>query len=72
MNEPESSLYFTNKHQQNPGDNIWYKKCPFGKNEVGKLLKTNPFAELVLQSYSIQTYLWLCSSRKRLLEREKS
>ena len=38
MNEPESSFYFTNKHQQNPGDNIWYKKSPLGKNEVGKLL----------------------------------
>ena len=38
MNEPESSLYFTNKHQLNPGDNIWYKKSPLGKNEVGKLL----------------------------------
>ena len=32
MNEPESSFYFTNKHQQNPGDNIWYKKFPSGKN----------------------------------------
>ena len=32
MNEPESSFYFTNKHQQNPGDNIWYKKSPLGKN----------------------------------------
>ena len=38
MNEPESSFHFTNKHQQNPGDNIWYKKSPLGKNEVGKLL----------------------------------
>ena len=38
MNEPESSLYFTNKHQQNPGDNIWYKRSPLGKNEVRKLL----------------------------------
>ena len=38
MNEPESSFYFTNKHQQNPGGNISYKKSPLGKNEVGKLL----------------------------------
>ena len=38
MNEPESSFYFTNKHQLNPGDNIWYKKSPLRKNEVGKLL----------------------------------
>ena len=38
MNEPGSSLYFANKHQENPGDNIWYKKSPLGKNEVGKLL----------------------------------
>ena len=38
MNEPESSFSFTIKHQQNPGDNIWYKKCPLGKNEVEKLL----------------------------------
>ena len=37
-----------------------------------KLLKTIPFAELVFQSYSIQTYLWLCSSGKWLPEREKS
>ena len=38
MNEPESSFYFTIKHLQNPGDNIWYKKSPLGKNEVGKPL----------------------------------
>ena len=38
MNEPESSSYFTNKYQQNPGDNISYKKSPVEKNEVGKLL----------------------------------
>ena len=38
MNELEFSLYFTNKHQQNPGYNIWFKKSPLGKNEVGKLL----------------------------------
>ena len=38
MNEPESSFYFTNKHLQNPGDNIWYKKSPLGKSEVRKLL----------------------------------
>ena len=24
MNKPEPTYYFTNKHQQNPGDNIWY------------------------------------------------
>ena len=38
MNKPESSFYFINKHQKNPGDNIWYKKAPLGKNEVGKPL----------------------------------
>ena len=38
MNEPESSFYFTNEHQQNPGDNIWYKKFLIEKNEVGKPL----------------------------------
>ena len=38
MNEPECSMYFTNKHQQNPDDNICYKKSPLGKSEVGKLL----------------------------------
>ena len=38
MNKPESSFYFTNKHQQNLGGNISYKKSPLGKNEVGKLL----------------------------------
>ena len=38
MNKPESSFYFTNKHHQNPGDIIWYKKSPLRKNEVGKLL----------------------------------
>ena len=26
MNEPEFLFYFTNKHQLNPGDKIWYKK----------------------------------------------
>ena len=38
ISEPESSFYFTNKHEQNPGDNIWYKKSPLGKSEVRKLL----------------------------------
>ena len=36
MSEPESSFYFTNKHQQNPGDNIRYEKSPLGENEVRK------------------------------------
>ena len=38
MNEPESSFYFTNKHQLNPGNNIWYKKSPLGKKKLGKAL----------------------------------
>ena len=38
MNEPESSFYFTNKHQLNPADNIWYKKSSLEKNEIGKPL----------------------------------
>ena len=38
MNEPESLFYFANKHQQYPGDNIWYKKSPVEKNEVMKVL----------------------------------
>ena len=37
-NESESAFYFAIKHQQNPGDNIWTKKSPLGKNEVGKPL----------------------------------
>ena len=40
-------------------------------NHFWKLLKTTSFAGLVLQSYSIQTYLWLCSSGKWLPERKK-
>ena len=44
MNEPESAFYFTLKNQKNPGDNIWYKKSPSGKNEVKKpVLKATPF-----------------------------
>ena len=38
LNEPESSFYFTNKNQLNPGDNFCYKKSPLGKNEVEKPL----------------------------------
>ena len=37
-----------------------------------KLLKTIPFAKLAFQSYTIQAYLWLCSSFKWLPERKKS
>ena len=45
--EPESAFYFAIKHEQNPGDNIWYKKSLFGKNEVGEpLLKA-------AQNYSV-------------------
>ena len=47
-NEPESAFYLGIKHQQNPGDNIWTKKSPLGKNEVGKpLLKA-------AQNYSVR------------------
>ena len=38
MNEAQSSFSFTINHQKNPDDNIWYKKSPLGKNEVGKPL----------------------------------
>ena len=38
MNEPETTFYFAIKHQKNPSDNIWTKKFPLRKNEVGKLL----------------------------------
>ena len=38
MNEPESAFFFAIKNQQNPGDNIWTKKLPLGKNKVGKPL----------------------------------
>ena len=76
MNETESSFYFTITHQQNPGYNNWYKKTPLEKNKsrihFWMLLETFPFTELVFQSYSIQTYLWLCSSAKWLPERETS
>ena len=34
MSEPESLFYFTNKYQENPGNNIWFKKSLLGKNEV--------------------------------------
>ena len=52
------------------------RSLPYGRMKsrsyFWKLLKTIPFAEFVFQSYSIQTYLWLCSSGKWLPEREKS
>lgn len=38
MNQPESPFYLAIKHQRNPNDNIWYKRSPLGKNEIGKLL----------------------------------
>ena len=47
-NESESAFYFAIKHQQNLGDNIWTKKSPLVKNEVGKpLLKA-------AQNYSVR------------------
>ena len=57
-------------------NDIWYKKSPLERVKWGrhfwKLVKTIPVAELVIQSYSIQTYLWLCSSGKWLPEHENS
>ena len=48
MNESESLFYSVIKHQQNPGDNIWHKNSPLGKNEKGKsLLKA-------AQNYSVR------------------
>ena len=41
-------------------------------SNYSKLFKTVSFSKFVFQSYSIQTYLWLCSSAKWLPEREKS
>ncbi|KAK3742851.1 hypothetical protein QZH41_004527 [Actinostola sp. cb2023] len=38
MNQPESPFYLAIHHQRKPEDIIWYKKCPLGKNEIGKLL----------------------------------
>ncbi|KAK3703834.1 hypothetical protein QZH41_012445 [Actinostola sp. cb2023] len=38
MNQPESLFYLAIHHQRKPEDIIWYKKCPLGKNEIGKLL----------------------------------
>ena len=52
MNDPESGFYFAIKHQHNPGDNVWTKKFPLGKNEVGKLLLK------AAQNYSVRkTYI---------------
>ena len=42
------------------------RSLPWGRMKLGshfwKLLQTIPFTELMFQSYSIQTYVWLCSS----------
>jgi integrase len=38
MNQPEARFYLAVKHKRNPNDNIWYKRSPLGKNEIGKLL----------------------------------
>ena len=76
MNESKSLFYFAIKHQQNPGDNIWTKKFPLGKNEVRKpplkAAQNYSVPKLAFQSYSIQTHLWLCSSAKWLPKRDKS
>ena len=72
MHQPESSFYFTIKHQQNPSR----RSLSWGRMKSGsqfwKQLKTIPFAKLAFQSYWIKTYLWLCSSAKRLPEHKMS
>jgi hypothetical protein len=38
MNKPDSPFYLAVKHNCRANDQIWYKKSPLGKNEIGNLL----------------------------------
>lgn len=38
MNQPEAPFYLAVKHKRKATDEVWYKKSPLGKNEIGKLL----------------------------------
>ena len=40
MNKPDSPLYLAVKHQRKPDDDLWYMRCPLGKDEIGKFLST--------------------------------
>jgi integrase len=40
MNKPDSPFYLAVKHNCRANDQIWYKKSPLGKNEIGNLLST--------------------------------
>ena len=40
MKKPDSPLYLAVKHQRKPDDDLWYMRCPLGKNEIGKFLST--------------------------------
>ena len=75
MNEPESAFYFAIKHQQNPSDNIWTKKSPLGKHEVGKpRLKAaqNYSVRKTCISELLDSNVPVSRSAKGLPEREKS
>ena len=40
MNKPKSPFYLVARHRRSSQDNVWYKKSPLGKNEIGKFLST--------------------------------
>ena len=40
FSNPDSSFFLAIKHNRKAGDKIWYKKCPVGKNKIGKLLSS--------------------------------
>ena len=40
MNKPDSPFYLAVKHNCRANDQIWYKKSPLGKNEIGNFLST--------------------------------
>ena len=40
MNKPDSPFFLAVKHNCNANHQIWYKKTPLGKNEIGNFLST--------------------------------
>ena len=38
MNEEDSPFYLAINHNRKPENEVWYKKCPLGKNKIGQFL----------------------------------
>ena len=56
MKTPEAPFFVAIKHQRKTDNPVWYRRAPFGKNEIGKFLSkaaTNTGIEGNISNHSV-------------------